>query len=201
MVVAKDLVIGGLHLRNVPFQVLPDTDEPFSEFPANEYGRGLLGLPILLAMQTVRWRPGGDVDFGFPSGSDGQMHNLLFHDADPIVRVMVGHKPLEFSLDTGAINTDLNPVFAKDLPRLVSSGKKEKRTITGFGGTSSFDSVVLSSLVLEVGGKDVELAPAHVFVSGGLGGGSLFAGNLGNDLLNQAHTITLDFRVMSLRLN
>jgi hypothetical protein len=47
----------------------------------------------------------------------------------------------------------------------------------------------------------VSLTPAHVFVAHGGGGGSIWAGNLGNDLLNQAHAITLDFRGMSLKLD
>jgi hypothetical protein len=62
---------------------------------------------------------------------------------------------------------------------------------------------LLPSIALQIGGKgkDVRLTPAHVFVANGVGGGTMWAGNLGNDLLNQAHAITLDFRPMSLRMD
>jgi predicted aspartyl protease len=199
--VANDLVIAGLHLKNVPFLVVPDTNEPFVEFPPDEYGRGLLGLPILIAMQTVRWQPKGDLDFGFHSEAATQLANLLFHGTNPIVQVTVQNRLLDFSLDTGAIDTDLNQVFAKELPALISSGQRETHTITGFGGTNNYESILLPSVALQVGGKDVTLAPAHIFVANGVGGGSMWAGNLGNDLLNQAHAITLDFRAMSLKLD
>lgn len=199
--VANDLVIGGLHLKNVPFLVVPDTNEPFVEFPPNQYGRGLIGLPVLIAMQTLRWQPKGDLEFGFPSDKGTPLSNLLFHETTPVVQVTVQNRILDFSLDTGAVDTDLNPVFAKELPTLVSSGQKETRKITGFGGSNTYDSILLPSVALRIGGRDVTLTPAHVFVVHGVGGGSIWAGNLGNDLLNQAHAITLDFRAMSLKLD
>ena len=58
-----------------------------------------------------------------------------------------GAEPISrLNLDTGAVDTDLNQVFAKELPALVSSEKKETHTITGFGGTNNFDSIVLPYL-------------------------------------------------------
>jgi tetratricopeptide (TPR) repeat protein len=122
--VANDLVIAGLHLKNIPFLVVPDTNEPFVEFPPNEYGRGLIGLPVLLAMQTLRWQPRGDLEFGFPSEAPTELSNLLFHNASPVVQVTVQNRILDFTLDTGAVDTDLNPIFAKELPALVSSGQR-----------------------------------------------------------------------------
>jgi hypothetical protein len=189
-----------LHLRNVPFLVIPDTNEPFVEFGPKEGHRGLIGLPILLAMRSVRWTPHGDFEFDFPHTSATETSNLLFHETNPIVQVMAGERKLDFTLDTGAVGTDLNPLFAEEFPDLISSGKKETNTITGVGETRDYESVLLPSVSLTVGGKAVILAPAHVSVAQGLGGVSMWAGNLGNDLLNQAHTITIDFRVMSLKL-
>ena len=43
-----------------------------------------------------------------------------------VVQVNVEDKPLIFSLDTGAKDTDLNEGFAKALPELVKAGQKEK---------------------------------------------------------------------------
>jgi hypothetical protein len=46
----------------------------------------------------------------------------------------------------------------------------------------------------------VVLGPAHVLLEKSSGTSGMFAGNLGMDLLNQAHTITLNFQSMSLTL-
>jgi predicted aspartyl protease len=195
--VAKDVVIGGLHLRNVPFIVLQDTGEPFVHYPVGQ--RGLLGLPVLMAMQEVSWQPTlGRFEFGPKARVTGRpLRNLLFDGATPIVKVDVNGKPLIFSLDTGAVGTDLNEGFAKALPDLVKAGQKEIRPITGYGGTNNYDSVLLGPVVFRIGGLDATLKSPHVFPSHSLG---KFDGNLGNDILNQAKTVVLDFEAMELRL-
>jgi hypothetical protein len=198
--IAKDLEIGGLHLRNVPFLVIPDTNEPFVEFGPKEGHRGLIGLPVLLAMRSIRWTTNGDFEFDFPPTTATGTSNLLFHETNPVVQVVDGDRKLDFTLDTGAVGTDLNPLFAESFPDLISSGKRETNTITGIGGSKDYESVLLPSVSLTVGGKAVTIAPAHVSVAQGLGGVSIWAGNLGNDLLNQGDAVTVDFRVMSLTL-
>ena len=195
--VAKDVEIGGLHLRNVPFLVLQDTGEPFVHVPVGQ--RGLIGLPVLMAMQAIRWQPTtGRCEFGPGVREEGMsLRNLLFDGITPIVQASVDGKALTFSLDTGAVGTDLNEGFAKALPDLVKAGRKETRPITGYGGTNNYDSVLLGRVVFRVGGLDVTLNSPHVFPSHSLG---KFDGNLGNDILNQAKMVVLDFNAMELRL-
>ena len=65
-----DLVIGGLHLRNVPFIVIADTGEPWNQFPQRR--RGIIGLPVLLAMHTLRWTRKGSFEFRSPQSICGQ---------------------------------------------------------------------------------------------------------------------------------
>jgi predicted aspartyl protease len=196
--VAHDLVIGNLHLRNVAFIVLSDDHEPFVELPQDK--RGILGLPVLIAMQTLRWQPNGPFEFAFaPAPPDLPASNLLFHNNTAVVRISSQSKPLDFTLDTGARDTDLNPAFARAFPDLIkSSGQPEQHSVTGMGGTNTYDSVLLPSIDFQIGGREVTLKPAHVFLTHGLSEWAV--GNLGNDLLHQAHTITLDFRAMTLRL-
>lgn len=196
--VAKDVLIGGgLHLRNVPFIVLDDTGEPFVHHRVGQ--RGLIGLPVLMAMRAISWQPAlGQCEFG-PEVREkgGSLRNLLFDGMTPIVQAHVEGKSLTFSLDTGARDTDLNEGFAKALPELVKAGQKETRPITGYGGTDNYDSVLLGPAAFSVGGIDVTLKSPHVFPSHSLG---KFDGNLGNDILNQAKMVTLDFNTMQLRL-
>ena len=194
----SDLRIGGLRLRNVPFIVVADTGEPWNHLPKSRHG--IIGLPLLLAMHTIRWAPTGTFDFGFPSEPINlNTCNMLFHNSNPILDVVVETKHLEFTLDTGAVDTDLNPTFGKALPSLMNRGSAEKRSIEGLGGNTENASILLPSVTLTVGGKDVVLKPAHVFTEHG--NGTWAAGNLGMDLLKQAHAFTLDFGAMTLRLH
>lgn len=194
--IAHDLLIAGLHLRNVPFFVIQDTGEPFAKMAVGT--RGLIGLPVLLAMQTVRW----DSEGWFAFGTDARLtqpraQNLLFHGTTAIVQVAVQGKPLIFSLDTGAVDTDLNEGFAKALPELVAAGRKETRAITGMGGSTSYESVLLGPVTFSVGGREVVLKAPHVFPSHSLGS---FDGNMGHDILDQAKSVTVDFTAMALQL-
>ncbi len=194
---AKNLVIGGLHLQNVPFVVISDTREPLNTLPLHR--RGIIGIPVLLAMKTIRWKPTGSFELGFPGTAlNLSTCNVLFHNANPVIDVQASGKHLDFTLDTGAMTTDLNPPFAEALPALVKTGTPEKQTIEGLGGITEGQSVLLPSVTFQIGGGTAVLKPAHVFTEHG--NGAWAAGNLGMDLLSQASAFTLDFGAMTLRL-
>jgi predicted aspartyl protease len=194
---AKNLIIGGLHLQNVPFVVISDTGEPWNSLPIKR--RGIIGIPVLLAMRTIRWKPTGSFELGFPGNAlNLTTCNALFHNSNPVIDVQVSGKHLDFTLDTGAVNTDLNPAFAEALPALLKTGTPEKQSIEGLGGTTEGQSVLLPSVTLQIDGRAAVLRPAHVFTEHG--NGAWAAGNLGMDILSQASAFTLDFSAMTLRL-
>lgn len=196
--VVKKFIVGGLHLENVAFTVLPDAQEPFVDMPEGQ--RGILGIPVLIAMQTFRWNPKGTFAFGFkPEPKDLPASNLAFDGIIPVTQVGIEEKELEFPLDTGATHSVLYKPFAKEFSAVLkNSGQKESHKLTGLAGSSSYDSVVLPSLKFNMGGLTVHLTPAHILTEDI--NGNWAPGNLGRDLLNQAQTITFDFHAMTLRL-
>ena len=197
VVLVNDVRIGGLHLRYVPFLVLSDKGEPWNSLPLNR--RGIIGLPILLAMRTLRWSPAGSFEFAFPAGSLNLAScNMLFHNSNPVIDVRVEGEHLDFTLDTGAVDTDLNPPFAKSLPALMKRGSPERRTIEGVGGTTEGNSILLPSVSFQIGARTVVLSPTHVFTERGIG--TWAAGNIGMDMLKQSRAFTIDFESMTLEL-
>lgn len=50
----ETLTSGDFRLRHVAFLVVSDDQEPFAGLPSGE--RGIIGLPVLLAFSTLRWR-------------------------------------------------------------------------------------------------------------------------------------------------
>jgi tetratricopeptide (TPR) repeat protein len=193
---ADDLVIGGLHLKGVVFAVLPDAQEPFVELPLGK--RGLIGLPVLLAMQTLRWIPSKNASLGYKGSSFHLADaNLAFDGPEPVLAATSAGKSLEMTLDTGAVHTIFETPFAKKFAALLSSqGSKEEHKLTGLAGSKSYSSVVLPSLTLETGGGVMTLAPAHVIPGESTGSAEWADGNLGMDALDQAKTITIDFHAM-----
>ncbi len=196
----KDLVIGGLHLQNVAFDVLPDAQEPFVDSPEDQ--RGILGMPVLLAMQTFRWEPKGTFALGFkPKPKDLSTSNLVFDGMTPFTQVTVERRRLEFSMDTGETHSILYAPFAREFPDFIqASGRKESHKLTGVAGSANYDSIVLPSVTLTLGGFETRLAPAPVLMQESSDKSNLVFGNLGRDLLNQARVITFDFHAMTLSL-
>ncbi len=75
--VAKELVVGNTHFGNVSFVVFPDDQEPWSVLSPGR--RGILGIPILLGLRTLRWSKNGRVEVGFKSAPfDLRKSNLYF---------------------------------------------------------------------------------------------------------------------------
>jgi tetratricopeptide (TPR) repeat protein len=128
--VADTFILGNIRLANVAFYVLPDKQPPFDSLPSER--QGIVGIPVILALQTLRWNPRNNTfECGFPSrGQDFRHSNLSYDGASPLTQVSIGSKGLEFSFDTGAQNTDLYPFFAQDFADLLGAeGKKESRQL------------------------------------------------------------------------
>lgn len=198
--VVNDLAIGGMHFAHVAFTVVPDSKPPFDELPAGK--RGILGMPVLIAMKNQRWSAAKKTfEFNFPVALAAKpVQNLALEQTSTFVQVKYKNTPLLMSLDTGAQLTYLYPAFTTAFPAVVAAGKKETKKVTGVGGSSDFDSTVLDSLTLTVGGRDVTLKPAHVLAKDNTPVSKWFAGNVGMDLLNQSSTTTLDWTTMTINL-
>jgi len=195
--VAKELVLGNMRIKDVSFFVVPD-QEPFTSFPVDQ--RGILGVPIHFAVGTWQWSKSGTIRLGEKIARGGSQPNLIFFRNKALVLAEIAGRRVFFTLDSGAVNTDLNSNFVGNFGDLVANAQKTTREITGIGGTSTFEAYTLSELKLSVAGHLLTLRPADVTVQRLAGpGGECCVGNFGDDLLTQAKGFSLDLDNMSLR--
>jgi aspartyl protease len=201
MAVAQSLVIGKIHFSNVAFFVLRDDQEPFVDFPTGK--RGIIGIPVILALETLRWRRDGTIDIGFAGHArDLSRANICFDNEDPVTQIEFAQRKLEFLMDTGAEDSELWPPFAKDFASLLSqSGKKDSKTLVGFEGEQDFDVVTLPEVRFMLGGFNDLLRPAPVLMKSTIALSKFYYGRAAMDLLNQAQTATIDFHALTLTLN
>jgi predicted aspartyl protease len=199
--VAKDLEVAGVHLQSVAFYVLPGKEPPLSRLA--EGRQGILGLPVVLALRRFQWNPADRTFTVLPPQSEPRnlAPNLAFESTSIFTQLGFHGKTLNFSLDTGAQRTELYPAFARDFPEVKASGILEARMLTGVGGSAKIESVVLPALTFSAGGREVQLKPAHILLKDNNSNSNWFAGNLGMDLLNQAHSVEIDFDSMTLQLH
>jgi Aspartyl protease len=197
--VVDELNIGNVKLHSVAFLVVPDAQLPVDEQPAGD--RGLVGLPVVLALQVIDWKSDGMFAMGRatnqPASVDG---NLCFDGFSPVVRVKFADQDLSFILDTGnQAGTELWTRFARDFTALIQRrGTIGKQTLTGIAGSNERETSVLPEIRLRVGGLETLLRPAKVFSKPV--GDDFHHGLLGLDVLTQARELRIDFRSMTLKL-
>ncbi len=198
--VADLITVGNFHIRNVAFLVFPDAQEPWGDLQPGE--RGALGISVLHAIQTASFSKDGTLEIGFPSkGGSVQGANLCFQGALPFVAAEYKGKRVTLFLDTGAEETSLWPMFAKDFPDVVGeSGKKDRKQIIGIGGALEIEAVTLPEVMLRIGGFEMTLRPASVLLQETLPESKDYYGVLGWTLLRQADRVTFDFKSMKLTL-
>ncbi len=200
MAVAKDMVIGNVHFRNVSFAVFPDNQEPWSLVPKNE--RGIIGLPIMVGMGNFAWSADGTITVGEKSQPLEPKHANLFFDGGkrPVVTVSFQGTDVFTSLDTGAMTTDVYSGFARRFPEyLAQHGTKSTNEIRGIGGAETFEAINVPELSLIIGGQQVWLRPVSVMTEHETWRKWVVA-NLGKDLLMQTGGFRIDFGAMRLSL-
>jgi hypothetical protein len=196
---AERLVIGGTELSGVLMLVFPDSQRPWSELQPGS--RGIIGLPVALALERIRWTSRGTCETGSLNRPAPVANgNLAFNGLEPVARVEFDKKLLDFVLDTGnQATSQLWERFGVDFTGLLSErGTRGTIRVNQIGGSSDREVIVLPEVRLRIGGLVTLLRPANVF-SRPVGDDRLH-GNLGMDLLGQAAEVTLDFQAMELML-
>ncbi len=198
--IVHDLVVGRVHLKNVAFYVLPDDQPPFNQRAPGH--RGILGLPVVVALGHFAWQPASRTFRIFSNSSErlAPGANLAFDGSNVFTQLIFRGTTLDLNLDLGAQNTVLYPSFAKQFPDIQERSTTEQHRVTGVGGSASIKSLTSPSLSFQLGGVDLALKPATVLLEENNSTSTWSKGNLGMDLLNQAHTVDVDFGSMTLSL-
>jgi Aspartyl protease len=197
--VADRLKIGNNELRNVAFIVFPDDTEVFAKFPEEQ--RGVIGLSVLIALETVGWNRAGEFRIGFPGApSDLGNANISFDDTSPLTLVEIqGHK-LAVDLDTGTGISSIWPRFGVEFPELVEGARESKLSVSGATGSAEFSSVTLPELRIRAGGFPIVFRNAPVLLSPSIAISKWHYGQLGVDQFSQASELRLDFRALHFEL-
>ena len=156
LALAARIRAGGFELENVPFQVVRDDQQPFASLPAGS--RGVLGIPLALAFQTVRWHAGGRFEIGarLPR-TPASAANLCLDTANPLIAAEYAGKPVTVFLDTGATLTRLMPAFARDFPDALRNAARGVATVRGVGGKTEKPKAELRGFRLRIGGGEAAL--------------------------------------------
>lgn len=196
--VVDELAIGDARLRNVAFLVLPDSQEPMSDLQPGE--RGLIGLPIVIALQSIAWSSDGSFQIRPPSSIRNPDENLSFDGLYAVTRADFEGKELDCIVDSGdQSGSQFWTRFARDFDALVKQqGVKSSQKVTMVGGSNVRETITLPEMRFRVGGLSTTLQPAPIFSKPV--GDDFHHCLLGLDVLSQAKEVRMDFRSMMLQL-
>jgi hypothetical protein len=195
LAVARKLDIGKFRFRNVAFGVVPDAD--LAKFSPEL--RGAVGLPVLMAMETLRWNRDGDLEFGFPSDTRGES-NLCFDGWGPAARIEFQQRKIYAALDTGNPASVWWPPLSRAFPALLEQNGNETKFGIAEGATTEVDAIIVPHLSVRIGSLDVIQNDAPILRGQTTASSAYYAGNLGLDLLMQARQVSIDFKALVLTL-
>lgn len=197
---AAELNIGGFVIHNVAFLVLRDNQEPFLNLASNE--RGILGISVVTALETMRWSDSGKWEAAFASAPrDLSRANLCFDGSALVAEAQIRKRKIRMVVDTGSEATTLWPPFAREFAAALQlAGTKTQTELNGIGDTAAVDSITLPELPIQIGGFDTLLRPAVILQSKTTPESERHHGRLGFDLLQQARRATVDLKAMRLTL-
>lgn len=200
LAVAERIELAGVIIQNLVFLVLPDDDLTFADgaYTAD----GILGLQAYAAIGRMAWSEGGTrLSFGAAAAPLEATDPRLYWHSDGLgLEVWHGDRAAGAFFDSGASRTIFRPgllplLDASERARLVAS----ERTRGGLGGEEIIAINQLDTLSLGIGG--VELTYNELTIDPpeeDLPPGDIAA--IGNDLIQRADQVTLDFEAMRYRV-
>lgn len=196
--IAPELRIGQATVRNAVFLVFPDSALAFPQI--NYQIRGIMGFPVISAFGATTVMRGGGLVLGDTAAAEEGEQNLCLRGLMPIVAVEHDGQRMHLGMDTGAQTTSLYVPFHAARRELVEAGGAPTVVQTGgAGGMRQVRAYSLAPLTLTVGGRQATVPRVSVFMERTVEGSDELFGNLGQDMIGQFESMTLDFRRMQIR--
>ncbi len=193
LAVADSLYFGDVLVRNIVFLLVPDETMTFPQI--NYAIRGIIGFPVILAMEEMHLQKSGRIHIPFQP-SHREFSNLFMKDLDPYVQLISDTDSLVLGLDTGANHTELSKQYYDNHREAVDIAGRDTTSHRGSaGGVTEGRVKIVTDFPFSIGSKNGVLAEVPItldeysFTRG-------IDGNLGQDILTQFDTMILNFRDM-----
>ncbi|WP_165586754.1 aspartyl protease family protein [Neotamlana sedimentorum] len=188
---AKELIINGILIENVPFLVFKNEALTFANgaYKIN----GIIGFPIAKELGTIEIFSDRLVVSKGAENKSELRKNLFVESLHPIILMNYQQKTIPFILDTGAQQSQFSKQFYETFKTTLRNEKSENRKLESAGGSREYKAIVLENIVLNLGDKDVKFNNVEVDIENDHILGKEFYGNIGQDLLKNYESVTISF--------
>ncbi len=196
--IADSLYIGDILIRNVVFQVMPDSILYLA--PINFSLKVIIGFPVINQLKEIHILKDGQMIIPLLE-SESELHNFALDGLDPVILLLTGKDTLCFNLDLGATTSDFYyAYFEKYKQRILKEGHKKTIQLGGAGGIQKKVVYTMPHIELTLGNKKVILDSADILLQKIFPEEKLY-GNIGNDFTSQFNELILNFDKMYIKGN
>ncbi len=198
--IIPELTLGTAIVHNVAVAVIDDKALRVKLGTQGTYQiNGILGYPVLAALESLTVT-GDEMQVGPLEVSSSGTTRLYVEEFTPLLAASSGQETLMFVFDTGNDGVELTSRFLKRFPQKFASLPSERGRFWGAGGFKAFDIYWLPELALSFGAAKAKWKNVPLFSKNRGYLVDKFYGNLGQGLLRQFQSYTIDFTHMQLVL-
>ncbi|HVS90565.1 MAG TPA: retropepsin-like aspartic protease [Mucilaginibacter sp.] len=196
MGIADSLRIGNVVVKNVVFQVMPDSILYIA--PIKFQLNVIIGYPVIEQLQQVNIYRDGRMTIP-ASPEPGDLHNFALNGLDPILALKTGTDTLAFNFDSGASSSVLyKAYFDRYKTSIIKSAVKKTVGFGGAGGAQKKEVYVLPKLSLALGDRSTTIDSVSILTEKITPGEKLY-GNIGQDLTKQFNEVIYNFKYMYIK--
>ena len=187
--VADSLCVGNIVYHHPVFLIAPPNEAMDSVFTFD----GVLGYHFIRDAKEII------LDFEnrcltFPEKPSEEESNMYLSSNTPKVRIFYQHQPIDITLDSGNVKSDLGAWFKARFPETIPHDAQEQPLKRGgFGGIESFTGYVLPEITFQLGETPFTLRQVEVVKETD---NRLASGSLGADFLQSFKRITISYGKM-----
>lgn len=199
--IAEAIRIGNIEVKNAVFLVFPDSsltidlkEEKFKLEP-------ILGFPVIKELGSITVYT-DKLQISDAGNNKSSQPNMAIVFLKPIIFLNYNGEDLPFTFDTGAGHSVLTEVFYNRFKNMVEqSGTAKTQVYGGAGGTKNFKVFALPSIQFMNFGDTITIRNIDVSTEKIATGNNVYYGNLGQDLIKQYPSMTINFRESWIKFN
>lgn len=194
LALCNKLLIGNMQISNAIFLVFDDADLAFPQI--GYHINGILGFPVIEAMKEITITKDGYLKVPEKAGSAPAVTNMAMNQLIPLI--FIDDNPYTF--DTGADHTILyQPYFFNNREAISGQYQPDKISFGGAGGAMKFNGYKINAS-LDIAGRKIVLNGVSL-ITDAMGKDDGIFGNVGQDVIKQFDSMTLNFEKMFIHFN
>jgi predicted aspartyl protease len=194
------LELGGATLHNVVLLLLDDANLKINNGKRDYQINAILGYPVFQSLGAITFRHGVGFEATENASANETGARMYMKELTPVVQCKVEGDNLPFAFDTGAANTDFLLRYYNHFRGQAANWKQAKAKSAGVGGIVKLEVYIQPEAKLTIGDKLVTLKKVMIHQTETGNDHDELYGNLGQDVVANFESFTLDFQHMRFSL-